>query len=287
MRPWLTEPGTAPVWEVARPTRPLRVPGVTMAGFCDRTDAPFELEAVPHSAVTLIVEIGGGRLVVDHAAGREQPGGLIAGLAFDGLRARGEGIETLQVRLPPVVAHAALGAPLADLGRAVVTLEDVWGRDAARIREQLAEAPTWDDRFAIADALLLRRYGAGRSVDPETARAWERIVASRGRARVDELAAETGWSRRRLWSRFRSQIGLSPKGAARLVRFDHAAHQLAAGLSASRVAAESGYADQSHLNRDVRAFTGSTPTALARAPWLGIDDVAWPEYASFVQPGRA
>ena len=25
----------------------------------------------------------------------------------------------------------------------------------------------------------------------------------------------------------------------------------------------------------------------ARAPWLGIDDVAWPEYASFVQPGRA
>lgn len=286
VRPWPTDPGAAPVWDIVRPSRPLRVPGVTMAGFDDRTAAPFELQAVPHSAVTLIIEIGGGRLVVDHAAGRDQPGGLIAGLAFDPLQARGEGVETLQVRLPPLVAHAALGAPPADLGHAVVPLEDVWGRDATRVREQLGEAPSWDDRFAIADALLLRRYEAGPSVDPAVARAWNRIIASRGRARVDELATETGWSRRRLWSRFRSQIGLSPKGAARLVRFDHAAHQLAAGLSASRVAAESGYADQSHLHRDVRAFTGATPTALARAPWLAVDDVAWPEYASFVQPGR-
>lgn len=242
---------------------------------------------MPHSAVTLIIEIGGGRLVIDHAAGRDQPGGLIAGLGFGPLQARGAGTEILQVRLPPVVAHAALGAPLADLGHAVATLEDVWGRDADRVRDRLGVSPSWDDRFAIVDELLLRRYEAGTPVDPETARSWARIVATRGLVRVDELATETGWSRTRLWSRFRSQVGLSPKAAARLVRFDHAAHQLAAGLSASRVAAESGYADQSHLNRDVQAFTGTTPTALARAPWLAVDDIAWPEYATFVQPGRA
>lgn len=46
------------------------------------------------------------------------------------------------------------------------------------------------------------------------------IVASRGRVRVDDLAAEVGCSRKRLWSRFRSQVGLSPKRAAMLVRFD-------------------------------------------------------------------
>jgi hypothetical protein len=40
--------------------------------------------------------------------------------------------------------------------------------------------------------------------------------------RVGELAAEVGWSRKRLWSRFRSQIGVASKRAARLVRFDHA-----------------------------------------------------------------
>lgn len=84
------------------------------------------------------------------------------------------------------------------------------------------------------------------------------------------------WSRKRLWSRFRAQIGLTPKRAATLVRFDHVAHRLAAGHSVALVAAESGFADQSHLCRDVLAFTGLTPTAVATAPWLAVDHVAWP-----------
>jgi AraC-like DNA-binding protein len=96
-----------------------------------------------------------------------------------------------------------------------------------------------------------------------------------GQVRVEQLAAELGWSRKRLWARFRSQIGLTPKRAAQLVRFDHAAHRLAAGHSAAQVAAESGYADQSHLNREVMAFAGVTPTAVAVAPWLAVDPVAW------------
>src|SRR5215475_1234723 len=33
--------------------------------------------------------------------------------------------------------------------------------------------------------------------------------------------------------------------------------------------------DQSHLHRDVRAFTGATPTAIAAAPWLAVDPIAW------------
>ncbi len=78
-----------------------------------------------------------------------------------------------------------------------------------------------------------------------------------------------------MWSRFRSQIGLTPKRAAQLVRFDHAAHRLAAGERAAMVAAEGGYADQSHLHRDVVAFAGVTPTDVAVAPWLAVDDVAW------------
>jgi methylphosphotriester-DNA--protein-cysteine methyltransferase len=95
------------------------------------------------------------------------------------------------------------------------------------------------------------------------------------RGRVDGLAADVAWSRKRLWSRFRSQIGLTPKRAAHFVRFDHAVHRLAAGVSDAVVAAESGYVDQSHLHRDVMAFAGLTPTAVAVAPWFAVDDVAW------------
>jgi transcriptional regulator GlxA family with amidase domain len=105
------------------------------------------------------------------------------------------------------------------------------------------------------------------------------MVTSRGRVRVEQLAAEVGWSRKRLWSRFQNQISLTPKRAANLVRFDHAAHRLAAGHNAALVAVEGGFVDQSHLCRDVMAFAGVTPAAVATAPWLAVDDVAWPARA--------
>lgn len=102
------------------------------------------------------------------------------------------------------------------------------------------------------------------------------MLASQGQVRVERLAAEVGWSRKRLWSRFRSQVGLTPKHAARLIRFDHAAHRLTAGHDPVLVAAESGYVDQSHLNRDVAAFAGLTPATIASTPSLAVDDEAWP-----------
>ena len=134
----------------------------------------------------------------------------------------------------------------------------------------------------MTDALLAHRCQAGSrgamsSVDLEVAWVWNRILVGCGQVRVDSLAAEVGWSRKRLWSRFHSQIGLPPKRAAKLVRFDHAAHRLAAGEDAARVAADGGYADQSHLHRDVGAFTSATPVTVASEPWLAVDDIAWPD----------
>lgn len=273
---------SAAVWDVARPALPSRLAGVTMAGFRDRGVSGTAHRAVPHPAVTLAVDFGAGPLIVDDAAGRQQQGSLVAGLGF-GLGTfwiRGENFEAVQVRLSPLIARAILGTSPADLDGAVVSLDDMWGREASRIREQLGEASSWEDRFAMTDMLLARRFQSRSSVDPEVAWAWHQIVVSRGLTRVDGLAAEVGWSRKRLWSRFHSQIGLPPKRAARLVRFDHAAHRLTAGADAARVAAESGYADQSHLHRDVVAFTGVTPTGVANQPWLAVDAIAWTSLAT-------
>jgi|SRR5215471_13725279 len=266
-------PDAAALWDIATPTGGGRLPGVRMAGFRARATDLVDLRLVPYPAVTVGIDLGGG-LLVDDASGQRKRGSVAAGLAPGAVRVRGQDIECLQVRLSPLVAHAVLGAS-AELGRTVVALDDLWGRDAVRIQERLRAAGSWDDRFAIAEAALARRYEAGRPTDAEVAFAWRQMVANQGRVRVERLAAEVGWSRKRLWSRFRSQIGLTPKRAAQLIRFDHAAHRLAAGHSAASVAAEGGYADQSHLHRDVMAFAWMTPTALAVAPWLAVDDVAW------------
>ena len=100
-------------------------------------------------------------------------------------------------------------------------------------------------------------------------------MTSRGQVRGERPAAGAGWSRKRLWSRSGSQVGLTSERAAQLIRFDHAAHRLTAGRSAALVAADRDYADQSHLHRDVVASAGVTPTAGAAASWLAVDDMAW------------
>jgi AraC-like DNA-binding protein len=265
------------LWDIAVPTRHASLAGVSMAGFGHRTSmAPVDLRPLPHPAVMLVVEFGDGPLVVEEAGGRRHRGSLVAGLTPGDLRVRGTDIRCVQVRLSPLVAYAVLGASPPDVSGAVATLDQVWGSEAARLRERLRDAASWDERFALVDAALRHRYETGPSADPETVRAWDLIVGSHGQVRVDDLALDTGWSRKRLWSRFQSQVGLAPKRAARLARFDRAAHRLAAGVGPAQVAAEGGYADQSHLHRDVRAFAGTTPTAVAGAPWLAVDDVAWP-----------
>ena len=247
-----------------------------MAGFRDRGITPPDLRLIPHPAVTLVL-VFGGTIAVEDPAGRQLHGSFVTGLGFGGcLRAlKAEDFECVQVRLSPTVARTVLGPAVADLGGAVVTLDDLCGREAARIGVHLGDLSSWEDRFALTDAWLARRIAAASQAVPEIAWAWREIVADRGMIRIEQLAAELGWSRKRLWSQFHSQIGLPPKRAVKLVRFDHAVHGLVAGQDAARVAADGGYTDQSHLHRDVMSFTGLTPAIVVNEPFLAIDDIAW------------
>lgn len=279
VRPDLTETVPTIAWEIARPTRMTALRGVDMAGFSIRGDGPLDLRVIPHPAVAVAVEFGDCAFDLHDAAGRSWSGSMAVGLLPSAIDARVQTLECVQIRLSPLVAPAVLGIPLAQLSGSVVALDDLWGRDVSRIRERLHHARTWPERFALIHTALSRRLRTDRGVDPEVAFAWRRIIATRGQVRLGDLAARTGWSRQRLWSRFAAQIGQTPKSAAMLVRFDHAIHRLVSGHAPARVAADSGYADQSHLHRDVRAFTGATPRASVGEPWLAVDDTAWPTHS--------
>lgn len=271
--------GAPPDWarvDVAVPRPSNQLPGIKMAGFHQRSPTPVDIAMVAHPALTLLIDLSETAGIVYDTQGQHQRGSVIIGLLPGELRATSWGAgECLQIRLEPVTATAVLGTST-ELTGTVVSLEEVWGRDAGRTEDRLRAAASWDERFTIAVEILGRRLGTHPSVDTEVASTWQRTLTSRGHVWIDGLADQVGWSRKRLWSRFRSQLGITPKRAAQLVRFDHAAHLLAAGHATASVATESGFADQSHLHHEVKAFTGLTPRALAAAPWLAIDDVAWP-----------
>lgn len=184
--------------------------------------------------------------------------------------------QGVQVSLTPLGARAVYGVPAAVLAHRLVPLDELLGALGVELVDRLRAATTWAARFATLDELLLRAVGRGADrervprVRPEVAEAWSRLVAARGRVQVGAVAAELGWSRRYLTERFRGEVGLSPKTFARVLRFEHA-HELATARDAlpwADVATVSGYADQAHLVRDWREFTGRTPTAWRRGEVL-------------------
>jgi len=160
----------------------------------------------------------------------------------------------MQVNLDPLAARALVGGPLHELAHRTVPLEQVL--DAPFLVERLAESD-WDARFALLDETLAPRI-CDKHASPEVAWAWRRLRATHGRVAIGALAAELGWSRKRIVARFRDEVGLPPKAVARLLRFERA-RELAGTMSWGELAFECGFSDQSHLIAEFRRITGRTP----------------------------
>jgi AraC-like DNA-binding protein len=239
---------------VATPQAPLRrlLPR-GYVGFTEAT-APRHLVVPATTSVPLVVRL------VDRP---HRPPAFVMGAHDSFTVLEGECAPSyLEVLLTPLGAYRLLGLPMDQLSGRIVDLVEVLGADGRRLTEQLRAAPTWRQRFALVDQFLLGRLGRGPRPSPEVGWAWERLLATRGAVPVGRIADEVGWSHKHLIARFRQQVGLRPKTAARLVRFDGVWRRLDGRrpLDWGLVAREAGYADQAHLVRDFHQFTGTTPT---------------------------
>lgn len=169
----------------------------------------------------------------------------------------------VQVELTPAGALALLG-DVESYNNRVVPIDDAIGRRGAQLVAELGEAPSWEARLDVLDATFSEAEVP--ELSPEVAWLRRQIIGTQGRARVEPLMDETGWSRRYVTERFRRQLGITPKAFGRLLRFQHATallmEQEAVG-SLADVAMAAGYYDQSHLTRDFAAFAGIAPGAYA------------------------
>jgi AraC-like DNA-binding protein len=141
-----------------------------------------------------------------------------------------------------------------------------------------------DERVALADVApaLARSLGMGGSVDELFARWPGAAPGGAPRARVREAMAllDCGSgrvadvcralqvSRQWLAREFERDVGVGPKVFARVSRVQRAVAAARRGESWSAIAYRLGYADQSHLAREVFALKGQRPTALSRSSRL-------------------
>ncbi len=272
----------------ARPAPPLRPFVDGYVGY-RQVGMPVGLHrGLPSQHLTFIVSLGDPIRVVAQTDPVQAPASydvVVGGLqASTALIARGGNEEGVAVELTPLGCRGLLGRPAQSLWNQSVEADAVLGRRAVELRERLLAARGWAARFAACDEVLGRFLGRGGPVAPEVQEAWRLVVGSGGTIPVAEVAAEVGWGRRHLTRRFVDEFGLSPKLAARVVRFERARRmlQLPSRPTLSAVAAACGYYDQPHLNRDFAQLAGCPPCEWLAAEVPSVQDPLPLEAASSV-----
>ncbi len=257
-------------WVVRRPHPALRGLVSRYLGYRQHGVTLAVHRGLPSQHVTLIVSLAEPVRLLEMTGSDQRPaalrgfaGGLHTGPALIGQDRDQAGVH---LELSPLGVRTLLGVSGPELSGRVVDLADLPRPELALLPERLNAAQGWAARFEIVDEALLASATSASgpaAADPpgEIGWAWRRMLGADGTVPVTELAAEVGWSRRHFSERFAREVGLSPKQAARVVRFGRATELLRRGPSdgLAAVASACGYFDQAHLTHEFRSLAGCTP----------------------------
>jgi transcriptional regulator GlxA family with amidase domain len=147
------------------------------------------------------------------------------------------------------------------LTNTIASTEEIWSLEGRRLEEIVFNAQTDLERIEAVEEFLLQQLDRV-AARPRLEAAVAEVIRSCGQTRVDQLASMVGLSSRQLEREFRSGAGLSPKALARVIRFQNLLRLVGEGTLRewATLALATGYADQPHMVREFREFTGQSPT---------------------------
>ena len=177
-----------------------------------------------------------------------------------------EDLQYVGVNFKPGGAYPFLGLRLSELQNQVVSLDALWGRFAAELRERLYAAPTIQARFALLEKILLARLrGIPPGLEPVQYAVAE-IARHHGTLSIRRLSDSMGMSQKHLIVQFKQMAGCTPKELGRLYRFGDilASIDPTQPVDWTLVAHQFYFHDQSHFIRDFREFSGHTPSDYLR-----------------------
>ena len=107
---------------------------------------------------------------------------------------------------------------------------------------------------------------------------------AKGTIPVSEVATAAHTTVRTLERNFKQSSGYTVKDVSGLMRFEQVRNHLWLNpeMNISRLANELGYTDQSHLSREFKRYSGTTPAAFARKARKGKQLVS-NNFVAFVQ----
>ncbi|RPI94300.1 MAG: AraC family transcriptional regulator [Chloroflexi bacterium] len=177
------------------------------------------------------------------------------------------GNETgLGVKLRPGAFPALFGLPAHELTDRVTPLEEILGKTANDLNEQITGAPNSSAQVGRFERTFVRFAQRHRENSHLIERQAATILRQLSTMQVSNLAERLGYSSRHFQRKINDYVGLSPRLYKRIVRFEKALELIQrsarrGNMDWSALAVICGYTDQAHFIRDFRQFAGQTPVA--------------------------
>jgi AraC-like DNA-binding protein len=172
-------------------------------------------------------------------------------------------IHVFNILFQPTGLNRLIGINMTSLVNQDPAASDVLGKAAKVLGDAVHAASDFHLRVTAAErwvGMMLDKRGP----DGAIGLASRRMIALRGRARIEGLVAKSDLSTSQFQRRFATQVGMTPKLFARTIRFDRAmvAHRDAPSRPWTDIIHELGYFDQAHFIRECHAFAGLPPSSL-------------------------
>lgn len=173
----------------------------------------------------------------------------------------------------PYGLHHFLGIPAHELQDQIISLQEVWGSQAVELHEQLADTETIPARYHLLNHFFARfLWTLSTPSQPLIEASVRFILKNKGLVSAGQLVRFTGYTERHLERKFAECIGLTPKKFGTIVRLHTSLRQIRTSCEhLTAIAYDRGYADQSHLNKDFKKYTGLTPLEYNQKTSLAIN----------------
>lgn len=190
-------------------------------------------------------------------------GSHLAGLKTTPQQIKVKGPALLAIRFKPEGLYPFIKEGISSLIDQTVHPEIIFGKEILYLQEQIAEEKTEFERVQLVNAFLCEKLATtGKKTDPYFDLFLKRIRCSKGQLSLKEMSKELTISQKTLQRKFSEYIGITPKKYSRLVRLIEAVKSFERNPTQqfSRLAHQFGFTDQMHFIKEVKAFTGKTPT---------------------------
>lgn len=222
---------------------------------------PSSFEVLPDGHAEIIFHFGSGCSLLADGQAISLPSPYIVGLLGKPVYFQAQhrlqiiGVKCLPWAIYDLLQLPTLGGGVQNFTHPIASLQIALGQllQTQKIDEALALLSDW---FVTAKL----------TVPPVLFKAGQAMLNAGGSLPVNQIAAAAHATVRTLERKFKASSGHTLKDVSGLIRFEQARDRLwhQPDNSLSALAHELGYADQSHLNRDFKRYSGLTAGAFAR-----------------------